>query len=889
MRPALRLALPLLVLLACGGEAPAAPRQAAPALQPAPVPAPAPPPAALSTLRLNGLLNPGFELLADGTTDPPKYGAYWRGAFARVEGDPTCWINEGEAFRGARYLRLSAVTSDVAQKIVADPRHTASLRVGFALRCRRDGELLLALHDGPGRAAALRVALPGGVPRLRAADGGELPAAELAALDLAQATGSAALPDDGSGEWVRLSLDLGALFALRHGAPAVPRLELRLRAVSPAPGLVDLDEVFAEVRWPLPSEAELSAYAQGLVREALAAWFEPPGRGGLGLVDPDSGYVLHGSYDVETGAPGPPERTAGFHTIHTLLVEWLREARRRGLSDEVARWTPHLRRIVGTLLEHNFDPDTGLPRMVALPAREPLPDVAVALGPWVEFLLDAREQVDDAALAARCLAQARRIADTLVALQREHDLPRDQAPPGAWNETKGRVDGNTRNWFGHIPDRLTPRGAIEYDKRFYTSWAILTGRSFWYELLRAPRAIARVHALDPRPQDVPAIRRAVLAYRRPWDAARYDLENDTDDHYGYHAEDGLEIVRDFRHELPEALALVLAATDHRLPRDAAQAGDTLWIQAVRLGTACAGDSPRAFFGPLELYELPADVSPTTRGLPLYREALLELARNDLQGRQLTNAQFTESFFEDWEMVCICFRGTFQGDCRHPPPEGWHGDVGDTFGGPPTSALDAQQVALRVASPAERPSVLAALGLVRDVTDAALRREHGWLFGLDEAVARQYELPEKYVIGLSQESAAGLGYVMAWMRLLPHLSDAEPPPAPRVEVVDGPDGRVARVTGPPGRTFLLVAADSAWPTAMPSGTDTRMVAVELPRPERDAPPRAFLALDGSGQAEVPLPLPGGPPHGVLQAGVLEVRDLGVARIPGFSAFSEPVRY
>ena len=35
-----------------------------------------------------------------------------------------------------------------------------------------------------------------------------------------------------------------------------------------------------------------------------------------------------------------------------------------------------------------------------------------------------------------------------------------------------------------MPDRLTPRGQLETDKRFRTCWAILTGRSFWYEMLR---------------------------------------------------------------------------------------------------------------------------------------------------------------------------------------------------------------------------------------------------------------------------------------------------------------------------------------------------------------------------------------------------------------------
>jgi len=67
---------------------------------------------------------------------------------------------------------------------------------------------------------------------------------------------------------------------------------------------------------------------------------------------------------------------------------------------------------------------------VDLPGRRPIP----ALGPWVEFLLDAREQVADEALAAQCLSQARRIADTLLALQREHDLSPTEAPPGTWSD-----------------------------------------------------------------------------------------------------------------------------------------------------------------------------------------------------------------------------------------------------------------------------------------------------------------------------------------------------------------------------------------------------------------------------------------------------------------------
>jgi hypothetical protein len=740
MRPTrARLALLAAVLLGCD--------DAAPASTPA-------------TLTLNVLLNPGFELVADSTTTPPKYGACWPGAFAPQEGDASSLVVQGQAFAGERRLALPA-GREVLQKLVADPRFTGSLPVSLRLRFVAAGALRLELEDGPGRRAGVEISAEGGV---RDSGGGPLSPEESAALGF-----SLRAPDPQG--WRELSLDIGAFFALRGGV-AQPRLNLHCACVGAEGSSVDVDEVRAEVRWPAITAPELAAYIEGLVRESLVLWFEPPARGGLGLVDEKSGYVLAESYDVVSGKRGSAARNAGFHSIHSLLVQWLKEARRRGLKEDVARWTPVLQRSMRTLLERNFDADSGLPRNVSLPELRPQDETAVALGPWIDFLLDAREQVGDEELAARCLQQARRIADTLIALQARHDIPPERAPAAPrWNEKEGRLGGDTSNWFGCIPDRLTPKGAIEIDRRYYTSWAILTGRTFWYEMLSSPAAIARVHALDPRPEDLPALRRALGRYHRDWDAARYDLENDTDDHYGYLAADTLDILEAAGAELPEALALLQEATDHRLPRAAgaeSRADDALWIQALRLGTPCAGDSPRAFFGPLELYQLPSSVNPVSSGLPLYREALLELARNDLQGRQLTNAQFTESFFGNWEMVCICFRGKLQGDCRHPPAKGWEGDVGDTFGGPPTSAIDAQQVALRVARPGERAPILAALALIRDVTDASLRREHGWLFGLDETIARQYELPEKYVIGLSSDSAAGLGYVMAWMRLLPWL-------------------------------------------------------------------------------------------------------------------------
>src|SRR5262245_11762641 len=71
-------------------------------------------PAPGATLRVNGLLDSGFEWIADATTDPPKYGAYWLGAFDPTEGSATSSISEDGPFRGARFLRLSHVTPEAS-------------------------------------------------------------------------------------------------------------------------------------------------------------------------------------------------------------------------------------------------------------------------------------------------------------------------------------------------------------------------------------------------------------------------------------------------------------------------------------------------------------------------------------------------------------------------------------------------------------------------------------------------------------------------------------------------------------------------------------------------------------------------------------------------------
>ncbi|MFH2002367.1 MAG: hypothetical protein ABIK28_22030, partial [Planctomycetota bacterium] len=362
-------------------------------------------------------------------------------------------------------------------------------------------------------------------------------------------------------------------------------------------------------------------------------------------------------------------------------------------------------------------------------------------------------------------------------------------------------------------------------------------------------------APDPRARE--AVLKIAQAYHRDWDASRSDLENDTDDHYGYLCEDLLRILEHSRGELLPSLELLQEATDHRLSRDTVCANDTLWIQGIRLGTACAGDSPRALEGLAGLYSLSPGINPISSGLPLYRQALIELARNDFKGRQMTNAQFTQSFFKNWEMVCICYRGSYQGDCREKPASYWHGDVGDTFGGPPTSAIYAQSAAYRVAAQGDRQLILSTLGTIQHITDRTMRKRYGFLYGLEETVAEQYELPAKYVMGVSRNSPASLGYIMAWIKLLPFLDLSEEYRLVSVDLISstclGESGRIEVKLGVRGPAHGMIAlpcyegVQAPFPSQI-SETDPRIVPFTLPAAWRDS---HGVRLDAAGYAETTL--------------------------------------
>jgi hypothetical protein len=157
----------------------------------------------------------------------------------------------------------------------------------------------LTLEDGPGRRAGVRLVAGEAGVSVKGEDDQPLPEPEARALDLHEAVGAAARPASAAEEWRRFSLDLGALFALRHGAPAMPRLLLRLRATNPAPGFVDMDELTAEVRW----EATTGTGARSHAEEP--AWMRLlPDLSDAGPQPPSVEVVGGGRALLVRGAPG---------------------------------------------------------------------------------------------------------------------------------------------------------------------------------------------------------------------------------------------------------------------------------------------------------------------------------------------------------------------------------------------------------------------------------------------------------------------------------------------------------------------------------------------------------------------------------------------------------
>jgi hypothetical protein len=121
------------------------------------------------------------------------------------------------------------------------------------------------------------------------------------------------------------------------------------------------------------------------------------------------------------------------------------------------------------------------------------------------------------------------MADAMVRLRREHDLPR--------HVPYGRGPGG--NWFGRMPEKVSALGELAPPKKhtYDQSWAIAFDRS-WYHDFDTAVGLMRVHRVTPKADYADAVRIACAKFDRAFDATRYDMENDTDDHYGRNVESG---------------------------------------------------------------------------------------------------------------------------------------------------------------------------------------------------------------------------------------------------------------------------------------------------------------------------------------------------------------
>ncbi|CAN0304815.1 unnamed protein product, partial [Ectocarpus fasciculatus] len=178
---------------------------------------------------------------------------------------------------------------------------------------------------------------------------------------------------------------LGARFVEAVGSAPRPRLQLELAALD---GSVEIDEVSVRVALPATDVEALSERLRADITRTLELWYLPEAQGGLGLVDPQTGYVRANAYDVMTGEIVQARKQHGLHTIHVLLVDWLALCREQGWVPELERWRPYLHVVARTLMERHFDEFTALPYGRFAGNDAPIREQPVTVGAWIDFLLD---------------------------------------------------------------------------------------------------------------------------------------------------------------------------------------------------------------------------------------------------------------------------------------------------------------------------------------------------------------------------------------------------------------------------------------------------------------------------------------------------------------------
>ena len=745
-------------------------------------------------LLVNAIQNGGFELIADSTTDPPKRGAYWKGAFVPKPGvadDRIELLDDGN-----HALRLPDEESvEVSQVVTLFGPYADRFELHLRIRSAGDAGALEVRYDTVG-GTIRRVIDP--TPLAREADG-----------------------------FARVALAIGSEAVQETGAPlaAWGRITFRARG-----GAVLVDDVVGVHHLPRVEAGELRALLVDELREHVAVRVGPDG---LDLIDRQTGYLTAARFDVVTGRITARRAVHGISGAHGLLRVFLVVAPPDDPLRPVveARLRSHLK----SLLNHNVHRRTGLFCLWDGGERRQLERVALSPTHFIEHAMDVSSRIDASVLSARARAACFRMADALAALHAAHDLP--EGVPF------GRGDGG--NWFGRLPDKLLPDGELDWPKKrtYDQVWAIGQRRA-WYHDFDGAVGLMRMWREDPRPAYLHATRRAIEVFDRKADATRYDLENDTDDHYGKPVEALLRAWRHSGHAVDELRDLAQSTTDFRLPRD--QPWDrNVWVEGIRLGSFTTGDQPRAFRGPVGLHEAPPERNPESAGYAGYRKAIRELVRADLRRRLLDDDLLTDASSHQWEMIAACFLGEYIGPCSQGFD--WEGDMGDLFSGPSSNAFRALARGLEISTPGTDRALLAWYAALHAHTVARYRRIYGYEVGMNPETGRRYGIPDRYLRGFSTDDPLGLAPVVVHAELVE--SEALSRTSARIDEVDvgfGVDEVTIVVRGTPSREVRVHV-----------GREVRYHEVEvdderLLRVDPDSSEHEVVALDEDGLARVTLP-------------------------------------
>lgn len=768
---------------------------------------------------VNVVLNGDFELAADTSVTPAKYGAYWKNAFEYAKGTSTSQVSE--LAPGQHALRLEPGRDLVRQALTLYGPHANQFELRLRLK-RPTPDVLAHLLVRSGVNFDLHYVL---------GDVVEMPDVSTKPIRVAPTS-----PADGDGfatYRIAIARDLEHFHKVRPG----PWLELQFGAER---GTALLDDVVG-VHWlPRVSPRELRAMLLDEVRALLWMYFgskDGTPRPGLEFVDPVTGYQVVSRYDCNTGKPTQLEGAVGIAGIHEIALRYCHvadEAEDAVALRELLR--TRLRAHLESLLRHNVYPDTQLYTFVDPKTFAPKLELAVAPSHYIHHTLDVAALFpDDADLAGRVRARVLAMADALVKIRADHDLPH--------TVQFGREAGG--NWFGRMPEKFHPDGRLDQPRTYNQAWAISQNRSWYYDFQTA-HGLMRAWSVEPKEEYLQTALGAIARFDRTFDAQRFDLENDTDDHYGFNVESLLKAYDASGRKIAAFLETAQTFTDFRLPRDAAWDAN-LWIEGVRLGSFCAGDQPRAYRGPVGLYLLDAKSNPVTSGFVPYLFAVRELARGDMKHRLLDDGFTQDASGFMWTMISACYKSDFIGPCSMNLK--WEGDMGDLFAGPASNGFRALARGLEIGGGGGQLEFAAWYAVVFDHTMAVFRKPFGYRYGMSVETGKRYGIPERYLEGFSDDNPYGIGCVLVHADLVESGAlDVEPPRLTRLDAQRAEDGMLTiEVAGPAAARVLVRAATTESPRQL-HAVDWRLRWISDP-----AAASAAITLDASGSGRVALPV------------------------------------